>query len=66
MIPSIHHTGTYTLYLYHDREGRFDYERYKKLQISGNQKKLHMVWALEENVRYLAEWIRKNVGSPRS
>jgi len=43
MIPSIQHTSTYTLYQYQDWKGRFDYEKYKKLQISGNRKKLHMV-----------------------
>ncbi len=65
VLPSIYQTNAYTLYRYHDGEGKFNYARYKKVQIAGNKKKLHMVWALEENIRYLTEWIRKNVGQPQ-
>ena len=55
----------FDLYQYLDRDGAFDYERYRRVQTEGNRKKLANVWVLEENVRFLADFIQRTVGDVR-
>jgi len=51
----------YQLYRYLRPDGSFDYERYKKVQTEGNKAKLGGIWAMEENLAFLADYIRKTV-----
>ena len=49
----------YRLHSYLNEEGKFDYQKYKKIQTDGNKKKLGAVWVLEENINFLSEYIIK-------
>jgi hypothetical protein len=55
----------YTLYRYVTKDGTFDYESYRQVQVDGNRKKLDDVWVREENIEFLAQYIRNRVGTPR-
>jgi len=46
------------LYKYLNKDGSFDYERYRRVQIEGNHRKLENVWVAEENIAFLAEYLR--------
>ncbi len=41
-----------------------DYEEYRKVQIEGNLKKLHKVWVDEGDMKFLAEYIKRNISDP--
>lgn len=65
-------TGSYVatkdglqLYSYARADGTFDYDKYREAQITGNYKKLDNVWVSEENVEFLANYIRETVGDVR-
>ena len=47
----------YYLYEYKKLDGTFDYERYQAIQKLGNERKRGQVWALEENIKFLSEYI---------
>lgn len=51
----------YVIHSYNDKNGNFDYEQYKKAQVDGNKKKIDKVWALEENIKFLAEYFTKKI-----
>lgn len=53
--------GGYELYNYLNQDGSFDYELYKKIQINGNKAKLDGVWATEDNIKFLSEYLKKNL-----
>jgi hypothetical protein len=55
----------FTLYKYLKADGSFDYERYRQVQAAGNQKKIDWVWVIEENVAFLADYIRRTIGEPQ-
>jgi hypothetical protein len=44
-----------TLYKFRRDDGTFDYERYKATQVAANKAKLGAVFAVEENIRFLAQ-----------
>ena len=46
------------LYKYLNGDGSFDYERYRRVQIEGNHRKLGNIWVAEENIAYLADYLR--------
>lgn len=48
----------FRLYRYQRDDGSFDYERYREVQTAGNKRKLDKVFAVEENIAFLAEWLR--------
>ena len=52
------------LYRYLRLDGSFDYEAYRRMQTEGNRRKLDVVWAIEENIAFLAEYIKQAMGSP--
>ena len=65
-------TGSYVatkdglkLYSYARADGTFDYDKYREAQIAGNYKKRDNVWVREENVEFLANYIRETVGDVR-
>lgn len=53
------------LYQYVIDGGKFDYERYRKIQSEGNRLKLENVWVLEENITFLAQFITEVIGPPQ-
>jgi hypothetical protein len=56
---------SYALHHYLKRDGAFDYERYRAVQISGNINKLDRVWAQEENIAFLSDYIVDVIGPPQ-
>jgi hypothetical protein len=55
----------YVLHEYKKPDGSFDYARYQSVQIAGNKEKIKQVWALEENIRFLSEYIAKTLTNPQ-
>lgn len=51
----------YELHQYIGSDGLFDYEKYKKIQIEGNKNKIESVWVLEENIKFLSDYIKDNI-----
>ncbi len=51
-------------YSYTKDDGSFDYGRYKKIQVAGNERKIEHVWVLEDNVEFLANYIKSRIPSP--
>lgn len=49
----------FTLYQYTDKNGDFDYQKYKEVQVAGNKRKIESVWVQEENIKFLADYISK-------
>ncbi len=46
---------------YLNESGEFDYERYRSVQLAGNQRKLRAQWVDEATIRYLAGFVREAV-----
>jgi hypothetical protein len=55
----------YTLYRYVRPDGSFDYERYRAVQQAGNKAKLKNIWVIEQNIAFLADYIRRRVPHTR-
>jgi SAM-dependent methyltransferase len=53
--------SVWSVYPYLDKDGRFDYQRYRDIQVLANKRKIHAVW---ENIRFLADYIRKFIPRP--
>jgi hypothetical protein len=47
-----------TQYQYLKDDGSFDYERYRRIQTEGNRQKIHITWAVEPNIAFLANYIQ--------
>jgi SAM-dependent methyltransferase len=45
-------------------DGSFDYEKYRKKQTAGNKRKIYKVWVKEENIEFLADYIKRTIDSP--
>jgi hypothetical protein len=52
---------TVKLHSYSKPDGSFDYEAYCQAQESANLRKLDQVWAKEENIALLAQYIREKI-----
>jgi len=57
----IEHYKDFSLFKYLNAQGNFDYEYYKKVQIEGNKKKLDKTWVKKENIKQLADYIKKRI-----
>jgi hypothetical protein len=55
----------YVLHRYLKKDGSFDYEAYRTIQEAGNKRKLGNVWVKEENIAFLAEYLRGVIPPPR-
>lgn len=55
------HAG-FQIYAYTRPDGSFDYDKYRQAQVDGNLKKIDNVWVREENVEFLAGYLRATVG----
>lgn len=53
----------FALFSYLQRDGQFDYERYRRVQQEGNKRKLNRVWVQEENVAFLADYLKNRLGN---
>ena len=53
----------FEIYRYYKPDGTFDYNKYKEIQAAGNRKKIDNVWVKEENISFLANYIRQVVGN---
>lgn len=52
------------LHTYLKSDGSFDYELYRSIQEAGNIRKIKNIWAYETGIRFLADYLRKNVTGP--
>ncbi len=52
-------------YRYLKQDGSFDYEQYRRMQQDGNKRKLDWVAVKEENIKFLADYIRRHVPVPQ-
>jgi hypothetical protein len=55
----------YVLYRYCRPDGSFDLEEYQRVQTEGNKAKINAVWVIEENIAFLAEYLKRLIGIPR-
>ena len=55
----------YRIYNYTDEHGNFDYQQYVNAQKRANREKCDRVWVVEENVAFLANYIRTHIPEPR-
>lgn len=53
----------YVLYGYSGADGAFDLDEYRRVQIEGNKRKIRQVWAREENIEFLSQYLQKSLGS---
>ncbi|MGG5807767.1 hypothetical protein [Falsiroseomonas sp. CW058] len=53
------------LHRYLTPDGRFDYARYRQVQIEGNRRKLHARWVHRGTIDFLAGWLRDHVAPLR-
>jgi len=51
----------HALFSYTKEDGTFDYEKYKAVQEEGNKNKIHQVWAMEDNIKFLAEYLNEEL-----
>ncbi|PZQ45821.1 MAG: hypothetical protein DI551_06290, partial [Micavibrio aeruginosavorus] len=55
----------FALYSYVDEAGNFDYEKYRRIQEDGNKRKIDRVWAIEENIKFLADFVKTKIPAPK-
>lgn len=55
----------YELFRYVRPDGTLDRELYKQIQTEGNKRKIESVWVREENIEFLANYIKDAVGQPK-
>ncbi len=60
-IQSIGDQARFQIYQYRQSDGTFDYEEYKRTQVKGNKRKIHIVAVSEKNVVFLSNYIRNNI-----
>ncbi|MDH3236917.1 MAG: class I SAM-dependent methyltransferase [Deltaproteobacteria bacterium] len=54
----------YVLYRFTRPDGSFDLDSYRKIQEEGNKNKLENVWVIEENIAFLADYLKRHIGNP--
>lgn len=55
----------FMLHQYLKEDGAFDYEKYRQVQVDGNKQKIQKVWATEENIAFLSDYVKSKLGAPR-
>jgi hypothetical protein len=58
-------TPLWKVHQYLKPDGSFDYEQYRQIQTAGNKQKIEWVWAVEGNIAFLAEYIKRVAGNPK-
>lgn len=59
---SVQNHAGFQMFAYTRPDGSFDYDGYRQAQVDGNLKKIDNVWVREENVEFLAGYLRETVG----
>lgn len=54
----------YFLYQYRKEDGTFDYDEYRRIQIEGNKSKIGNIWVVEENIKFLSNYIKTLMPKP--
>lgn len=52
-----HNNGLYTYHDFNYKAGGFNYTAYRSIQAQANVSKLDRVWVMEENIRFISEYI---------
>lgn len=55
----------FVLYHYLNKDGTFNYEKYRKIQEDSNKMKINNVWVIEENIAFLSKYIKNLIHSPQ-
>lgn len=63
--PAVQRRQGYVIHSYLKADGTFDYDEYKRIQTAGNKRKSEKVWAIEENITFLSDYVQRVVGPPR-
>jgi len=58
---SVDSENGFELYRYYKADGSLDYDNYKETQIMGNRRKIDKIWAAEENIEYLSNYIKTTI-----
>lgn len=53
----------YVLHQYLKDDGTFDYEKYCEIQQKGNKNKINNIWAIEENIAFLSNYLNLRMDS---
>lgn len=53
----------YSVYEYNGADGNFDYERYRRVQTEGNKRKINNVWADQETIHFISDYILGKLGT---
>jgi hypothetical protein len=61
---SYYDTKGHVLYSYKGKDGAFDYEEYKRIQVEGNVQKLAYTFAKQHVIVSLAEYLRAHIAHP--
>lgn len=59
-------SDSHAVFSYTKEDGSFDYDRYRAVQEQGNKEKINQVWALEDNIAFLSEYLKKTVAPIKS
>ena len=62
-IPNILNTKEGINLFKYQKDGKIDYENYKKTQTEGNVAKIDEVFEIEENVKMLSDFLKKNLAN---
>jgi hypothetical protein len=63
-IPNADNSRGFTLHRYLTKDGAFDYEQYRRIQTQGNKDKITWTWAKEDDVDFLAQYIKSHISAP--
>lgn len=55
----------YRLYKFVKPDGSLDYDEYRRVQTEANKRKLDKVWVLEENIEFLANYMKATLPQPK-
>lgn len=55
----------FMLYSFLDKNGSFNYEKYRMIQENGNKRKINSIWVIEENIVFLSDYIKNIIQSPK-
>lgn len=53
------------LHKYLKGDGSFDYQNYRKVQQEGNKSKIENIWVIEDNIKFLSDYMREIIHEPK-
>ena len=59
-------SGSHAIFSYTKEDGSFDYDRYRAVQEKGNKEKITQVWAIEDNISFLSDYLKRTVSPIKS